>query len=98
MRRSEREDERPVQEPASLVQHAHRALSEPCAYHILDLTDRCQLRALTRLLELNLTGEQAPEDLRNELVVGVGLCAKDLLQNEQVVMCVFILLALEEKL
>ena len=96
MRCCEREHERPVQEPAGLVKHAHGALSESCSNHVLNLADRGQLRALTRLLKLDLAGEQTPEDLRDELVVGVSLCAKDFLQDEQVVMCVLVLLALEE--
>jgi len=98
MRCSEGEDEGPVQEPASLVEHAHGALSETCADHVLDLTNSRQFCALTRLLKLDLAGEQAPEDLRDKLVVSVGLCAEDLLQDEQVVMGILVLLAFKEKL
>ena len=44
----ERKDQRPVQKPAGLMQHAHGALREPSSNHVLDLTDRGQLGALTR--------------------------------------------------
>ena len=47
---SEAEDEGPVKEPARLVQHAHRTLRKAIPYHVLNLTDRGEFCALTRLL------------------------------------------------
>ena len=98
VRGAEREDQGPVKQPACLVEHAHWALCEPCADHILDFTDRGKLSALTRLLKLDFAGEQAPEDLRDKLIVGVGLRAKDFFQNEQVVVSILILLTLKQDL
>ena len=63
------------------MQHAHGALRESRSDHLLDLADRGELSALTRLLELDLAGEETPEDLRNELIVRVSLSAEDLLQH-----------------
>ena len=67
------------------MEHTHGALSETGSHHVFDLADSRELGALTRLLELNLAGEETPEDLRYELVVRVGLSAQNLLQDEQVV-------------
>lgn len=85
----EREHERPVQQPAGLVEHAHGTFGEPCADHVLDLANGRQLGALARLLELDLAGKQAPENLRDELVLRVRLGAQNLLQDEQVVVRVY---------
>ena len=64
------------------MQHAHGTLSEACSDHVLNLTNRGQFSALTRFTQLYFAGEQAPKDLRDELVVCVGLSAKDLFQDE----------------
>ena len=66
------------------MEHTHRALSKTGSHHVFDFPDSCELSAFTRLLELNLAGEKAPKDLRNELVVRVRLSSQDLLQDEQV--------------
>ena len=84
----ERKHQRPVQKPAGLMQHAHGALGEPSPNHVLDLTDRGELGALTRFAQLYFASEQAPENLRDQLIVRVGLCAQNLLQNEKVMVCV----------
>lgn len=52
-----------MQQPACLVEHAHGALSETRADHVLDFANSGQLGALTRLLELDFAGKQAPKDL-----------------------------------
>ena len=75
-----------MQEPAGLVEHAHGALCESRPNHVFDLPDGGQLCALARLLELDFASEQAPEDLRDELIMRVGLCAENLFQDEQVMM------------
>ena len=80
------EHERPVQEPAGLVEHAHGALCESRPNHVFDLSDGGQFCALTRLLELDFASEQAPEDLRDELIMRVGLSAENLFQDEQEMM------------
>eukprot|EP00354_Favella_ehrenbergii_P003987 CAMPEP_0170459942 /NCGR_PEP_ID=MMETSP0123-20130129/6467_1 /TAXON_ID=182087 /ORGANISM="Favella ehrenbergii, Strain Fehren 1" /LENGTH=254 /DNA_ID=CAMNT_0010724705 /DNA_START=657 /DNA_END=1419 /DNA_ORIENTATION=- len=98
VRGREGEDEGPVEEPARVVQHAHGRLGKARPDHFLDLADRGQLSALTALLKLNLASEQTPEDLRDELVVCVGLCAQNFLQHVEEVVRVFIFLALEEEL
>ena len=82
---SEREDQGPVQQPACLMEHAHGTLSEACADHVLNLTNGGQLSALTSLSKLNLAGEQAPEDLRDELVMSVRLGAENFFQDEKIV-------------
>ena len=60
---SEAEDEGPVEQVASLVKHAHWALSETRPDHVLDLADGREFSALTRLLELDIASEKTPEDL-----------------------------------
>ena len=67
------------------MEHAHGALCESCSDHVFDLPDGGQFCALARLLELDFTSEQAPEDLRDELIMRVGLRAQYLFQDEQVV-------------
>ena len=52
-----------MQEPAGLVEHAHRAFHETGSDHILDLTNGCELGALARLLKLDFAGEKTPEHL-----------------------------------
>ena len=86
VRGCEGEHERPVQEPAGLVEHAHGALCESRPNHVFDLSDGGQFGALTRLLELDFASEQAPEDLRDELIMRVGLSSENLFQDEQVMM------------
>lgn len=61
------------------MQHAHRALSKPRSNHLFDLANGGEFSAFARLLQLDLTGEEAPEDLGDELVVRVGLSAQNLL-------------------
>ncbi len=85
----EREDKRPVQEPRCLVQHTHGTLSKSLSDHLLDLANSGELGRLTRLLKLDLTGKKAPENLRDEFVVSVGLCSEDLLQDEEIVMSIY---------
>ena len=92
---SEREDQGPVQQPACLMKHAHGTLSETSADHVLDLTNRGQLRALTSFSKLDLAGEKAPEDLGDELVVSVRLGAKNLFQDEKIVVRLIVSLALK---
>lgn len=74
-----REHKWPVKKPACLVQHSHWALCETGSHHVFDFADSCEFSAFTRLLELNLAGKKAPEDLRYELVVRVCLSSQDLL-------------------
>lgn len=78
-----------MKQPRRLVEHAHWALGESLSDHLFDLTDSGELSAFTRLLKLDLAGEKTPENLRDELIVGVGLSAKDLLQDEKVVVGVY---------
>ena len=85
----EREDERPVKERARVVEHAHGALGKAIPDHLLNLANRGELCALTRLQELNFASEQAPEDLRDELVVRVGLRTQNLLQHVEVLVSIY---------
>ena len=83
---SEAEDKGPVEQVARLMKHTHWALSETRPDHVLNLADGREFGALTRLLELNVASEKTPEDLRDELVVRVGLRLKDLLQVVKLLM------------
>ena len=74
-----------MEQPAGLMQHAHRTLSKSGPNHVLDLTDRGELGALTGLSKLDLTSKQAPENLRDELIVRVCVSAHDLFKDEKVV-------------
>lgn len=71
------------------MEHTHRALRKSRPNHVLDLTDRGEFGALTGLSKLDFTGEKTPENLRNELIVRVCLSAKDLFEDEKVVVGVY---------
>ena len=49
-------------------------------------------------MKLNFACEEAPKDLRDKLVVSVGLRSKNFFQDEKIVMGVFVLLGLEKEL
>ena len=68
------------------MEHAHGALGESRPNHVFDLPDGGQFCALTGLLELDFASEQAPEDLRNELIMRVSLSTENLFQDKQVMM------------
>lgn len=95
---SEGEHEGPVKEPAGLLEHSHGALSESTPNHVFELADSSEFSALSGLLELDLAGEQTPEDLRNKLVVGISLSSQNFLQDEEVMVSILIFLHLEEEL
>ena len=71
------------------MQHTHGTLSKSLSDHLLDLANSGELSWLARLLKLDLTGKKTPENLRDEFVVSVGLCAEDLLQDEEIMMSIY---------
>jgi len=71
------------------VQHLHWGFRETGLEDVLDAANGGQLSNLARFLVEDLTGEEAPEDLRNKGGLVVSLSGKDLFQVEQVLFSLY---------